>query len=110
VDAFITGSRAYGSPSPESDIDLVLRVDSYMTKRLLERYSDDQREYRGIKQIRFGRLNLIIPDDDAEMSMWKFGTQHLRHSGSPHDKRQAKKILDGLRQAIGIDDSYEGGF
>lgn len=52
-EAFITGSRAYGVPREDSDIDLAVVVSEHEAK-LLRSLSDSTRK------IVFGRLNLIL--------------------------------------------------
>lgn len=67
--AFITGSRAYGTPREDSDIDLVISVspaDSEILWRLTEETTGS---------VRFGRLNLIICEqEDPEKTPIKFFT------------------------------------
>jgi predicted nucleotidyltransferase len=61
--AFITGSQAYGTATPESDIDLVCFV-SEGTKRQIIELS------RGLP-IRFGNLNLILETDLTLYAAWE---------------------------------------
>jgi predicted nucleotidyltransferase len=106
---FITGSRAYGEPTNESDIDLVVMVDA-SARNLLRMLSDTPEATRGIVVVRFGKLNLILPEDEAELAVWKVGTEQLlrnkRENGNSTDKHTAKKAFDHLRDIVGIDDSY----
>jgi hypothetical protein len=70
--AFITGSRAYGSPTPQSDVDLVVLVDSETLVKLRS-LSDTWRD----GSIRFGNLNLVALDSEQQFKLWEQGTQTL---------------------------------
>ena len=84
MDAFLTGSRAYGTPKPESDIDLVV----YMSEELLELLEAfaDSNEGSGKENkktppkgsLRFGQLNLICLTDINEHTIWKSVTNKLK--------------------------------
>ena len=69
--AFITGSRAYGKPTAESDTDLVVRVDKEAADELVK-LSDG-----GSFPIRFGNLNIVCAYNDATWEVWKQGTEEL---------------------------------
>ena len=64
--AFLTGSRVYGEPHDESDIDLVILVD-YKALKALKNFSESK------KTIRFGKLNIIACQTEAEMAVWRVG-------------------------------------
>lgn len=64
---FITGSRAYGTPSYSSDIDLVIHVEDPDVRRTLEALNETPG-----KGIHFGRLNLIAVDSE-QYDVWKQG-------------------------------------
>ena len=53
--AFLTGSRVYGYPRPDSDVDIVVPVDSE-TEEAIRKLSDIQ------PKVVFGRLNLVLVD------------------------------------------------
>ncbi len=69
-EAFVTGSRAYGTPRADSDLDLVVRV-SEAGADALRRMSDNGHGY----PCRYGRLNLIIVTDDDQWIARK--AQHI---------------------------------
>lgn len=79
--AFITGSRAYGTPTQKSDVDLVIRIDlgAYeVLKEFADRQvegSDSEGEFRSLI---FGKLNLICCSSDKEWGEWRKGTAELR--------------------------------
>lgn len=70
-EAFITGSHAYGAPTENSDVDLVVLV-SPETRDKLIRLSDDK-----CTPVRYGNINLIVPMSEAEFRKWKLVTDFL---------------------------------
>lgn len=103
MNAFLTGSRVYGSPQADSDIDLVVRVDE-TTAGLLRLLSGNK------DTVRFGKLNVILCTTDKEFAVWKLGTEQLRYARNagnpPVDKYMAKEAFDHLRSLIGLLDEY----
>jgi hypothetical protein len=95
--AVLTGSRAYGHPRPDSDIDLVILVDEPALAALeatQDRVDDEagtltrkhyvtqdyglSYEGRGRSaSLRFGRLNLIATTNPDLYAAWKEGTEEL---------------------------------
>lgn len=107
--AFLTGSRVYGEPHDESDIDLVILADSRVY-HTLEEFSESE------KSIRFGRLNIIICNSEDEMAVWRVGTRkmmldaHRENRGLKTRCRDAAKAcLDVLRKSVGIFDRAQSG-
>jgi predicted nucleotidyltransferase len=84
--AFLTGSRCYGEPREDSDVDVVVRCDHELGL-LLRRFADptppvgdgdgDGDEYGGHVALRFGALNLILCYDDESFETWREGTDAL---------------------------------
>lgn len=68
--AFLTGSRAYGTPKPDSDIDLVVLVDPEAAE-LLWALSDTK------GQCRFGKINLITFSNQDNFARWEAVTKEL---------------------------------
>lgn len=99
--AFITGSRAYGNPRPDSDIDLVVRMDeaTLAILRLLNESGNDN-------VIRFGNLNIIPALSDADYAVWVVGTKQLIRRkecfGESISRDDAKGLLDNLRSDLGL--------
>lgn len=91
--SFITGSHAYGTPRPDSDIDLVVLVDDE-TGYTLAQLSDE-----GQSPIRFGSLNLILVFSEKEFFAWQGATEDLVNR-----KKQGEKITRD--EAIRVIDSY----
>lgn len=95
--SFITGSRAYGKPCPDSDVDLVIRCDEGLSEflRSVCDISETRAEatYHGRPcQIRFGRLNIIDCNTDEEFAAWKLGTSRLEDK-SPVTRATAVAFL-----------------
>lgn len=78
TESFVTGSRAYGTPRPDSDIDLVVRVNPEDLGRLIAA-SDKHHRYddNDSASVRFGSLNLICVTSDAAFDAWESGTKAL---------------------------------
>jgi len=108
--AFITGSHAYGTPRPDSDIDLVILVDSATCALLCDGGSGPSRVLAdGTGKAFYGSedsmLNLIILTDPAEFDLWLKGTQELI-AMRPVDRETAKKHLTAMgltNQGVGQD-------
>jgi predicted nucleotidyltransferase len=103
--SFITGSQEYGKyKTPESDVDLVIRVDSF-TEDKLRRLSDDPSS----PSIRFGKLNLICCTDDTEYAMWKTGTSLCRIK-KVESKEKAIEVFDDIRKDLKLNYQEESGW
>lgn len=100
---FITGSFAYGDPTGNSDIDLVVlnanSIDSFL------RTLSEKDNY-----ISFGRLNIISCTDVEQFDLWAIGTielkDHKKKTGKPVDKKLAKFHFDVLRTEKEVADNY----
>ena len=108
---FLTGSRVYGTPNEDSDIDLVVFGDP-KTFNLLKLMQD------GIKNVfnnclRFGKLNIIYCTDPTDYSVWWDGTQdlinHVRTTGRTIDKELATFHFDVIRYERNVEDHYDKG-
>jgi hypothetical protein len=95
VKAFLTGSRAYGTPRPDSDVDLVVCVSKDEAAKLRE-LSDDP----DARSVRFGRLNLVICTDRKLWDAWALGTDELK-ARAPVTRDEAKRVLSHYRQLAG---------
>lgn len=98
-DSFLTGSRVYGEPSVDSDLDVVVFVDP-RTLAVLSTILGAQefRPYdRRAKRCKIGGLDLILTSDFGFFEDWKMTTQVLQ-AVAPVSKEQAiavKKIICG---------------
>ncbi len=91
MNAFLTGSRAYGTPKPESDTDIVLHMSE---DDLCELYSihgpdddrDDDPSFSSNNgrptnySFRMGKANLICMTDPEEFQAWKSATEVLKRN------------------------------
>lgn len=108
--AFITGSRVYGIPHDESDVDLVIPCSS-ATAFDLTRYADNKREVYDrmdadnrhesggchTPSLRFGVLNLICVLEKDEWIIWKSGTEYLCKQKRKITRREAGKFFARMR-------------
>lgn len=96
---FITGSRAYGQPNAESDVDLVLFVDGLAAFTLIQ-----QSETKEIP-VRYGNLNLILCHSEEEYDAWEKFTQDMiekaRTTGVPVSSDEAKEVFKTRRIRCG---------
>jgi hypothetical protein len=103
MNAFLTGSEVYGVPNVESDVDLVVRVDAETAKKLRE-LSDTPIEKNGIVIVRFGKLNLVLCEDDDQYAIWRLGTTQLMMRKEKSSKVVATEVFRELRQKVGAPD------
>lgn len=78
--AFVTGSHAYGTPRPDSDIDLVVLVSPEDMARLVKMDPDSTADRYGVmasSYLRFGKLNLLAVDNMTDYLVWLHGTLEL---------------------------------
>ncbi len=111
--SFLTGSRAYGTPRLDSDIDLVVLVSKEDLDKLKERQfflTTEQKEawdkftkgYESLggTPLRFAMLNLICCTDEKSFAIWKKGTKMLVDT-APATRRQAIDLFQALRDTEG---------
>ncbi len=82
AESFLTGSRVYGTPRDDSDVDLVVLL-SVRDKDILSEFIDNQEEatdrYEGHgTNYVMGKLNLICVTTQVEFDIWKKGTEDLK--------------------------------
>lgn len=114
--AFLTGSRVYGEPREDSDIDLVVQVTPKEYQKLLDQCSpppgsNDPDYFRlGVFSLRFGKLNLICTTNHGEgpkhYEVWRKGTQLLKQkrkkAGFGVPREFACRLFDKLRAKAGL--------
>lgn len=86
--AILGGSRAYGTPREDSDVDLVIQL-SIEDEILL-------REGLGLKEtgsIRIGNLNIIVARTDEQYELWRSGIEILK-SRAPVTRQEAIEFFD----------------
>lgn len=81
IGSVVTGSRKYGIPRDDSDIDLVVHLTEEDLQRLASQaesvsLANVNSGYNGAS-LRFGNLNLIAVTEKRTFDAWKNGTQFL---------------------------------
>lgn len=116
---FLTGSRVYGEPTGESDIDLVVLVTPAVITELRKLADSDDKEKvtgdsdSGPQQfggesasLRFGKLNLLCLTDLVAYGVWYNGTRILAREAErtrlPIERDVAIQFFDSLRRATGL--------
>lgn len=95
--AFLTGSRAYGTPRPDSDVDLCVLLSHDELEALAlqapqsngEPASGDEND----ASLRFGRLNIIAMTDPSRFEAWKEATAELV-ARKPVTRDEAIRLID----------------
>jgi predicted nucleotidyltransferase len=99
--AFVTGSRRYGYPKPDSDLDIVVLVDPAdleLMKQVASAAVIAPEEYKGSGAVsmRFGKLNLICTTRKEAYDVWLEGTEEL-DARKPVLRDDAIKLFQELR-------------
>lgn len=114
MNSFLTGSIVYGKFTTKSDIDLVVLVDTH-TAKVLRQFSESKLECHEVgtpPTVRFGRLNLIICDNELDFAVWKAGTEANKlvcESEGKQDKEKAKALFDVMRKMVNTEDKGGSG-
>jgi hypothetical protein len=90
---FLTGSREYGVPRDDSDVDLVAYCEITTIHKILKKADDIDDYGNGSAALRFGDLNLILCSDAGQYEAWKNGTDRCRSASSPVTRDEAIKIM-----------------
>lgn len=109
MNAFVTGSRAYGKPKVGSDVDLVVLVskeDMAILKQTADPVATLHPEYGDIVSVplRFGKLNLIVTTSAIDYGVWLKGTERLEAMAShePVSRATAVDLFKALRFKHGL--------
>jgi hypothetical protein len=92
--AFLTGSRAYGVPREDSDIDIVMHCEDDELIDLL--FAHNEKPNKGIW---FGRVNLIVVNAGM-YDLWREGTDALlaeKAKGEVVTRAQAVEVFKALK-------------
>jgi predicted nucleotidyltransferase len=99
--AFITGSHAYGMPTNDSDIDLVVLMSEKTVEKLHEltgsSVAQDLSGWDWKLSLKFGNLNLLCCTDEEQYNIWKQGTRELKKR-KPVTRDEAVKTFQRLRK------------
>lgn len=99
--AFITGSHAFGTPTPKSDVDLVVYIGFNDARRLDALHGGVSHDYGDDStDLVFGNMNLIVCTSLVRYKTWKRVTDQLL-------KRKPVKRADGIK-AFQLGFSEEG--
>jgi hypothetical protein len=101
MNAFLTGSQAYGTPTDESDVDLAIVVSSDDAERLHSLASRRGGSGGGWVSLYFGRLNLVCLAPD-EFDAWKMANDQLK-AEKPVTKERAIELIDAAKAIAGND-------
>jgi predicted nucleotidyltransferase len=92
--AFVTGSRAYGTPRPDSDVDIVvmmtetdlhlLRSLSDSSESINDPCSDGDNLEMSQGSFKFGKMNIIAVTKPHDYLAWKQGTDDLKKLAPVH--------------------------
>lgn len=105
--SFLTGSRVYGVPKSDSDIDLVVLVNEDDIKKLLP-MADGADGHGGCEHyedgvsLRFGKLNLLCVTKERHFELWRRGTNEIKEH-APVTRDFAITYLANLRKQNHID-------
>lgn len=80
LQGFLTGSRVYGTPREDSDIDIVVFVSQNDLELLAEialPKVDDPYEGMATAYLRFDKLNLLCVSEESDYEVWRQGTLDL---------------------------------
>ena len=98
--SFVTGSHAYGTPRPDSDIDLVVLVSPEDMSRLVKMDPDSNADRYGVmcsSYLRYGNLNLLAVDNEIDFAVWLVGTQELI-ARKPVTRDEAVEVFKRLQK------------
>ncbi len=105
---FLTGSRIYGTPRADSDIDLVILADpvTLIVLRTLapeteSKYAEDSTDIA----FKFGNLNVIAFSDPVKFQAWRNATIKLTDI-SPVTRDVAIKVIDDEIAAAYTEHNY----
>lgn len=115
MNAILTGSQVYGTPTESSDIDMVVLVSRETLELLSSLLNDDEKMPKKgnmnsdgeleMTQLtaRFGRLNLIAVTREEDWDAWRRGTDRLCQksmAGVKIDKGLAIATMRGIREDV----------
>jgi hypothetical protein len=90
---FLTGSRVYGTPTENSDLDVVVRCDQYVMAAIEALVGKSAADYDHESiSVQCGPVNLHLCASDAEYDRWQQGTRSCAVV-APIDRDTAKKLL-----------------
>lgn len=108
--AVVTGSRAYGTPRPDSDLDLVVLLAPDDVARVVEALEievpeDKAGQFYPTLQVKLGKLNLIMETDVDRFHVWRKGTRVLKGM-APVTREQAVDTFKAMRRELEEVDNF----
>ena len=105
MEIIFTGSRVYGRPKKDSDLDIVILCNDEEA-RLLNLVCDKEKQRtanypEGSFNLYFGNLNIIVTTDEGTFNSWKEGTQLLKDM-SDYNEIVTKKIAIKVLERFGV--------
>lgn len=109
--AFLTGSRAYGVPRADSDVDVVVRMPREAVDLLIKSgVADVVHDFpqNNNASFRFGKMNLICCTSDKRFEKWVRGTAVLQ-SRAPVTRDAAIEVFEkeGIERSAGLSPTEE---
>lgn len=103
MNAFLTGSHAYGKITNVSDIDVVVLMGKDHLAELVlmaDEVGSDVLQ-SGCRSLRFGKLDLLVCTSRTAFDVWFRGTETLVGQ-RPVTREEAKKVFMRLREVAGL--------
>lgn len=98
--AVLTGSRVYGTPREDSDVDLAVLVSLEDFDKLVALFppGGEADSYKGCpaQPLRIGKLNLLLVTSEAHLAIWRAGTDILK-ANAPVTREQAMQLFAEMR-------------
>ena len=105
MEAFLTGSQEYGTPTPQSDIDMVVYSKDSELIKLLREFSEQGGSIPdGAQQMsaRFGKLNVLVCFTEAAYKAWEDGTLELSLKGTS-TRDEAVAVFERVRAECNVE-------
>jgi predicted nucleotidyltransferase len=99
LEAFVTGSQAYGTATPNSDIDVVCFVSETTKQQLIE--------VSGGLPVRFGKLNLILETKVGKFLAWKAALRAVLDANQDNKKQGLPPLT--REEAVKIHNEFQIG-
>ena len=104
-EALLSGSHAYGTPHPDSDVDLVVYLSPDDARKLIDNADSVVFHSPGYRSCRYGKLNLMVCIDDKHYEVWKDGIGELKLN-APVTREFAIALFEGMRAEARIPELY----
>ena len=109
MNAFMTGSHIYGTPTEDSDVDLVILMlpgDGLDFANLFQAEIERGKNNYPGAQFTQGKLNIILCTDIEQFEIWEQGTRELQ-GRRPVAREEAKEHFAKLRAETSVPNEFE---